>query len=123
MKRGRQEGRKIERLPLKGSEAGVNLIWNRRTKGGERERTKTWGECETIEGDGERTKMWGHGKLKPCNKRKGKTKKFKVWKQRVLQRISVEKALGLGFMVELNLEEVGFMVKIGLEFILYLSTF
>ena len=51
--------------------------------------------------------------------KESKNKKLKSWKQRVL----VEKALGLGFMVELNLEEVGFMVKIGLEFILYLSTF
>ena len=108
----------------------MNLLWNRRTKGGEGERIKTWGECETVEREGERTKMWGDRKLKPCNKRKGKIKKkkFKAWKQRVLERISVEKALGLGFMVELNfrrsglelnLEKVGFMVEIGLKFILY----
>ena len=59
MKRGRQKGRKRKRLPLDGSEAGVNLMWNRRTKGGKGERTKAWGECVTVEGEGEgeRTKM------------------------------------------------------------------
>ena len=121
-------------MPLERSEVGVNLMWNHRTKGGERERTKTWGEYETVEREGERTKMWGDRKLKLCNKRKGKTKKFKAWKQKVLEWISIEKALDLGFMVELNLEEVGlmvelnleevgFMVEKGLKFILYISAF
>ena len=76
-----------------------------------------------LKGMGKELKCGEMGNWNHVTKGKEKTKKFKVWKQRVLQRISVEKALGLGFMVELNLEEVGFMVKIGLEFILYLSTF
>ena len=66
VRRGRQEGRKTERL--------------------------VWIKCETIEqsGEGERTKMWGEEiEIVQENKR------FKPWKQRVLKGISL-KGFGFG---------------------------
>ena len=72
-----------------------------------------------LKGKGKELKCGETRNWNRVTKGKEKSKKFKAWKQRVLERISVEKALGLGFMVELNLEEVGFMVEIRLKFILY----
>ena len=44
----------------------------------------------------------GERKLKPCNKRKG-NQKVETVKTNGFKRVSVVKALDLGFMVELNL--------------------
>ena len=56
-----------------------------------------------------------------------KTKGFRVdfnWEKALDLGFMVELNLEeVGLMVELNLEEVGFMVEIGLKFILYISTF
>ena len=41
----------------------------------------------------------------------------------VFKAFSIEKAWVWAFMLEINLEEMGFMVEIGLKFILYLSAF
>ena len=38
-------------------------------------------------------------------------------------KVLIEKALGLCFMVELNMKEVGFIIEIGLEIILDLLVF
>ena len=76
-----------------------------------------------LKGKGKELKCEEIGNWNHVTKGKGKQKKFKAWKQKVLEWISIEKALDLVFMVELNLEEVGFMVEIGLKFILYISAF
>ena len=76
-----------------------------------------------LKGKGKELKCEEIGNWNRVTKGKGKQKKFKAWKQKVLEWISIEKALDLVFMVELNLEEVGFMVEIGLKFILYISAF
>ena len=72
-----------------------------------------------LKGKGKELKCGETRNWNRVTKGKEKSKKFKAWKQRVLERISVEKALGLGFMMEFNLEEVGFMVEIRLKFILH----
>ena len=92
------------------------------------QKLKPW-ESKGGEGEGEGTKPEtmnqnvGDRNFNRVTEGKGKQKKFKAWKQKVLEWISIEKALDLVFMVELNLEEVGFMVEIGLKFILYISAF
>ena len=97
MKRVRQEGRETETLPLEGREVDVKYVWNRRTKGGEREGTNCAWEREGGEGEGtkyetEKLKQYVGERNESCNR-----------ENKVSKRVLVEKALSLGFMVELNL--------------------
>ena len=87
-------------------------MWNHRIEGGEGEGTKWAREREGGEGEGTKYETvkqnMGREESETVQQKERKNRKLKPWKQRVSETILVEKALGLGFVVELNLKEVGF---------------